>query len=260
MSTRDSQVAVGEGKLPIPGIFRALQTIKYPGLREPRVRDQRQGSAPGMQVSFAYMRGALAGLAAEQRGDGAGSEGAKDARPRDVHRPPSSTPRHVSRPMIDRRLLLPLALASTVAVATACAHASSTSVMQSSSDPNYVEVVPHEADRRVDVLVGGKPFTSYIWPTTLKKPVLYPLLSANGVVVTRGYPLEPRAGRARRPSASRRPVVQLRRRERSRLLEQLRRDPGRRRRRSTGTIVHRADPLGEERRGRGHARDRPRSG
>ena len=75
-------------------------------------------------------------------------------------------------------------------------------------------------------LVGGKPFTSYVWPTTLKKPVLYPLRSANGVVVTRGYPLEPRAGRARRPSASRRPLVQLRRRERPRLLEQLRRDPG----------------------------------
>ena len=28
---------------------------------------------------------------------------------------------------------------------------------------------------RVDVLVDGKPFTSYIWPTSLKKPVLYPI-------------------------------------------------------------------------------------
>ena len=45
-TNRDSQVAVGEGKLPISGIFRALQTIKYPGLREPRVRDQRERSAP----------------------------------------------------------------------------------------------------------------------------------------------------------------------------------------------------------------------
>ena len=60
--------------------------------------------------------------------------------------------------------------------------------------PNYVDVVPHEAERRVDVMVGGKPFTSYIWPTTLKKPVLYPLRSAAGVIVTRGYPLEPRPG------------------------------------------------------------------
>ena len=37
-----------------------------------------------------------------------------------------------------------------------------------------VELVRKDADRRVDVLVDGKPFTSYIWPTTLKKPVLFP--------------------------------------------------------------------------------------
>jgi len=63
--------------------------------------------------------------------------------------------------------------------------------MQSSSDPNYVQVVPNEAERRVDIVVGGKPFTSYMWPTTVKKPVLYPLRSANGVVVTRGFPPRP---------------------------------------------------------------------
>ncbi len=57
-----------------------------------------------------------------------------------------------------------------------------------------VEVVPREADRRVDVTVDGKPFTSYIWPTTLKKPTLYPLRAASGVTVTRGWPLEPRPG------------------------------------------------------------------
>jgi hypothetical protein len=99
--------------------------------------------------------------------------------------------------MIDRRstlsLTLPLALASLVG-AIACATAGGAPSMQSSSDPTYVEVVPRETDRRVDVLVGGKPFTSYVWPTTLKKPVLFPIRSANGVVVTRGYPLEPRPG------------------------------------------------------------------
>jgi len=55
-----------------------------------------------------------------------------------------------------------------------------------------VQLIVNEAGRRVDVLIGGKPFTSYIWPTTLKKPTLFPLRSANGTVVTRGYPLEPR--------------------------------------------------------------------
>src|SRR5437762_2437960 len=57
-----------------------------------------------------------------------------------------------------------------------------------------VEVLPNDAQRRVDVLVDGKPFTSYIYPTTLKKPTLYPVRSASGVVVTRGWPLEPRPG------------------------------------------------------------------
>ena len=55
-----------------------------------------------------------------------------------------------------------------------------------------VQLVVNEVGRRVDVLVDGRPFTSYIWPTTLKKPTLFPLRSAKGTIVTRGYPLEPR--------------------------------------------------------------------
>ena len=55
-----------------------------------------------------------------------------------------------------------------------------------------VQVVPDEAHRRVDITIEGQPFTSYIWPTTLKKPVLYPLITDEGVTVTRGFPLAPR--------------------------------------------------------------------
>lgn len=57
-----------------------------------------------------------------------------------------------------------------------------------------VEVVAREADRRVDVTVDGQPFTSYVWPTTLKKPTLYPIHSASGALVTRGWPLAARPG------------------------------------------------------------------
>ena len=57
-----------------------------------------------------------------------------------------------------------------------------------------ISVVPKEAERRVDILVDGKPFTSYIYPTNVQKPVLYPLRSARGTVITRGFPLEPRPG------------------------------------------------------------------
>jgi len=55
-----------------------------------------------------------------------------------------------------------------------------------------VKVTPHEDQQRVDVTIDGKPFTSYVWPSTLKKPVLFPLIAADGVTVTRGYPLAPR--------------------------------------------------------------------
>ncbi len=63
-----------------------------------------------------------------------------------------------------------------------------------SSQAQGVRVVPHEAERRVDITIDGKPFTSYIWPTSLKKPVLYPLIADDGITVTRGYPLDPRPG------------------------------------------------------------------
>jgi hypothetical protein len=58
----------------------------------------------------------------------------------------------------------------------------------------YVEVISNEAEGRVDVRVDGKPFTSYIHPASAKKPTLFPLLTATGKTVTRGYPLEPKVG------------------------------------------------------------------
>ena len=68
-------------------------------------------------------------------------------------------------------------------------------VYLSAQDPApQVQVVARESDRRVDVTIGGKPFTSYLWPTTIKKPVLYPLRSAKGTELTRGFPLSPREG------------------------------------------------------------------
>ena len=57
-----------------------------------------------------------------------------------------------------------------------------------------VQVIPDEAQRRVDITIDGQPFTSYVWPTSLKKPVLFPLIAPGGIEVTRGYPLTPHAG------------------------------------------------------------------
>ena len=57
-----------------------------------------------------------------------------------------------------------------------------------------IVVTANDSARRVDVTVDGKPFTSYIYPTTLKKPTLFPIRTARGALITRGYPFEPRAG------------------------------------------------------------------
>jgi len=57
-----------------------------------------------------------------------------------------------------------------------------------------VAVESRVAERGVDVTVDGKPFTSYAWPEAVAKPVLYPIRTARGTFVTRGFPLDPRPG------------------------------------------------------------------
>lgn len=68
---------------------------------------------------------------------------------------------------------------------------------ESGGDPSLVEVRQLPDEERVDVLVGGELFTSYIYLESLavlKKPVLYPIRSPDGSDVTRGFPIEPREG------------------------------------------------------------------
>jgi hypothetical protein len=65
---------------------------------------------------------------------------------------------------------------------------------QSAESARGVSVTPNESQRRVDITIDAKPFTSFIWPTTLKKPTLFPLITDDGLTVTRGYPLQPRPG------------------------------------------------------------------
>jgi hypothetical protein len=55
-------------------------------------------------------------------------------------------------------------------------------------------ITANEAQKRVDITVDGKPFTSYIYPEELMKPVLYPLRTSKGTLVTRGWPMDPRPG------------------------------------------------------------------
>ena len=57
-----------------------------------------------------------------------------------------------------------------------------------------VAVTVKDAEHRVDITIDGKPFTSYLWDTNQRKPVLYPLIAPDGTTVTRGYPFETRPG------------------------------------------------------------------
>jgi hypothetical protein len=57
-----------------------------------------------------------------------------------------------------------------------------------------VKVTANEAKQRVDVTIGGKPFTSYRWDERIKRPVLLPIMTSGGAFITRGFPLETRGG------------------------------------------------------------------
>ncbi|SHN37048.1 PmoA family protein [Mucilaginibacter sp. OK098] len=57
-----------------------------------------------------------------------------------------------------------------------------------------VKVVRSATENKVDISIGGKLFTTFLYPDSLEKPVLYPLYAANGTIVTRGFPLNPKPG------------------------------------------------------------------
>ena len=55
-----------------------------------------------------------------------------------------------------------------------------------------VEFKNNVQEKKVEVWVGGKLFTAYIYPDNMEKQSLYPIASASGKLITRGYPLDPR--------------------------------------------------------------------
>jgi sugar phosphate isomerase/epimerase len=59
---RESQCIVGEGAMPVPAIFRQLESMGYSGYVNLEYEIDAHDPLPGMQRSFAYMRGVMAGL------------------------------------------------------------------------------------------------------------------------------------------------------------------------------------------------------
>jgi sugar phosphate isomerase/epimerase len=60
--SKESQVAVGEGAMPVRRMFEALITMKYTGFVDLEYEIRPDDPMPGVIASFAYMRGLLAGM------------------------------------------------------------------------------------------------------------------------------------------------------------------------------------------------------
>ena len=67
------------------------------------------------------------------------------------------------------------------------------SVNQCSSGAR-VDLKVDEAEKKVEVLVDGELFTSYIYPDQVKKPVLWPVMSPEGNMLTRSFPMVNKEG------------------------------------------------------------------
>ncbi|MXV52272.1 hypothetical protein GS399_14940 [Pedobacter sp. HMF7647] len=57
-----------------------------------------------------------------------------------------------------------------------------------------VQLNSNTSAKKVDVLIGGKLFTSFHYPDTIEKPFLYPINTVSGRTLTRKFPLETKAG------------------------------------------------------------------
>jgi sugar phosphate isomerase/epimerase len=66
--SKESQVAVGDGLMPVRRIFETLMAIKYKGFVDLEYEVHGDDPMPGVISSFAYMRGVLAGMGYKSQG------------------------------------------------------------------------------------------------------------------------------------------------------------------------------------------------
>jgi sugar phosphate isomerase/epimerase len=60
--SKESQVPVGDGIMPVRAMFEALIAMKYQGFVDLEYEVHPDDPMPGVISSFAYMRGVLAGM------------------------------------------------------------------------------------------------------------------------------------------------------------------------------------------------------
>jgi len=90
---------------------------------------------------------------------------------------------------------------SAIIVMSSCGRGQKTSSQEAipaqeleSSLKKGVILVDYREKKKVDVYMDGDIFTSYIYPSSIEKPVLFPIRTSEGTEVTRGYPITPREG------------------------------------------------------------------
>jgi len=89
--------------------------------------------------------------------------------------------------------IFPIALVCiAVLVSTACNSGSGSKTEK--DQEKEVTFKENTADKRIDVLIDGKPFTTYRWPDNVTKPILYPIVTPEGTEITRGFPIHPKTG------------------------------------------------------------------
>jgi sugar phosphate isomerase/epimerase len=69
-TAKESQVAVGDGIMPVRQIFEALSAIQYKDFVDLEYEVHADDPMPGVIASFSYMRGVLSGMGYNSHGEG----------------------------------------------------------------------------------------------------------------------------------------------------------------------------------------------
>jgi hypothetical protein len=56
-----------------------------------------------------------------------------------------------------------------------------------------IKLSPVSGEKIISVTAGGKPLTSFFYPDSLAKPILFPIYAPDGQIITRGFPIAARS-------------------------------------------------------------------
>lgn len=64
--------------------------------------------------------------------------------------------------------------------------------MRLNAQTGKITFLQHKDAEKIDVSIDGKYFSSFLYSDNIEKPILYPLNTASGLTITRGFPLKTR--------------------------------------------------------------------